>query len=462
MPSPYITNFAGGVAPVPAFGQKDKIRFVGTWVAGDTWTIPITSTLEGDFTLGRGNIANEVATCGLKLRNRMYLGIGDSFALSTNGDVTLWEEQDIGAAVISFLSQQGSQDVIYALGTLQGRLAALAAQSIQIWTIDADPANFALQQVLDNTGTRSPLSVKAIGDLDLMYLDASGYRSVRSNQMYLNSTLSDIGTAIDLTVRAALVSYDPALACSIVEPTTKQYWGYLNGTIYVLSNYPTSKIVAWATYKPTYESTITPTVLTYTTVIGGIYYWTKSTDLSLVCGTTTLLADGGFVATAATAVAAAIPGFPSGTLKRVDTSFTPTKFVIYSGQIYCRGDDNKIYRYGGTDNNTFDHCRATVELPWLDNGHPSMTKHAQGVDAAISGAWSLYYGLDPSAALTSIGFERGSQVSPSSVADSTFDVGHFPINGNGTHIKLKMISSIAATPAKLDKLVFLYTKGNIK
>jgi hypothetical protein len=392
----------------------------------------------------------------------MYLGLGNSFAMSMNGDVTKWEEQDIGAAVISYLSQQGSQDVIYALGTQQGRLIVLAEQSIQIWSIDADPANFALQQALNNTGTKSPLAVQSIGDLDLLYLDASGFRSIRSNQQFLNSSLNDIGTAIDLTVRAALVGYDRTLACGIVEPTTKQYWGFVNGTIYVLSNYPTSKIVAWATYKPTYESIIVPVGNIYTIIPGAVYYWSQqSLGDTLTYGGITLTSSDGFVPGVGV-VTATRTGSIDSILKRVDTPFTPTKFVVSNGQIYVRGSDNKIYRYGGADNNTFDHCQATVELPWLDNMHPSLGKQAHGVDAAISGAWTLLYSLDPKVALTSVGFERGGEISPSTVEDSTFDVGHFPVQGYGTHIKLKMVSSIAATPARIGKLIFLYTKGTVK
>jgi hypothetical protein len=29
--------FANGRAAVANYGQRDKVKFVGTWVAGDTW-----------------------------------------------------------------------------------------------------------------------------------------------------------------------------------------------------------------------------------------------------------------------------------------------------------------------------------------------------------------------------------------------------------------------------------------
>lgn len=445
--------FAGGVAPVAGYGQKTKVRFTDTWVAGDQWTLQFTSTLTGDFTLGKGNIAGEGPTCGFKLRGRMYVGTGEAFCLSAIEDPTLWEEQDAGAARISYVSQFGPQDSVVAFSTMQGKLVVFGTQSVQIWAVDADPALLSLQQALDNTGTRSMLSVKAIGDLDTLYLDSSGVRSVRSKENTLNASVNDIGTAIDLLIRAALIGYDATQACAIVEPTTKQYWLYLNGNIYVLSNYPESKIVAWSIFKPTTEVAITPTLGVYTTVIGGVYYWTKNAGgTSLTCGTTVLVASGGFVATAATATEVGT----AGVLVRVDTSFTPEKFVIHDRQVYARATSGKIYRYGGSDNNTFDHSRVTVELPWLDLQKPGEYKTATGIEAAFTGKWSISAGMAPRATSLTTVIERGSVTSPSMVTDSTFDLGHFQYSGNGTHFKLKAVSEIAATAAKLGKLVFMY------
>jgi len=188
----------------------------------------------------------------------MYIGQESAFCLSAIDDVTLWEEQNAGAARIPYISQFGAQDSVVALATLQGRLTVFGTQSVQIWGVDADPNNLTLVQALDNTGARSMLSVKSIGDLDVLYLDSSGVRSLRAKEVTLNAFVNDIGTAIDLTIRQALIGYDATQACAVVEPTTKQYWLYLNGTIYVLANYPESKIVAWSTYTATVETTIQP------------------------------------------------------------------------------------------------------------------------------------------------------------------------------------------------------------
>ena len=466
-----IFAFAGGVAPVAAYGQKTKIRFVDTWTPGDLWTLRFTATLTGDFTVGAGNISGLGPTVALKLRDRFYLGIGEAFCLSAINDVTGWEEQNAGAAKISYTSQYGPQDEVVALASIQGRLAVFGAKSIQIWQIDADPNNLALQQTLDSSGTIAKLSVKSIGDFDVIYLDNSGVRSLRGKETSLNAYVNDIGTAIDLLIRAALVGYDATQACAIVEPTTRQYWLFLNGNIYVLSHYPQSKITAWSIYKPTVEVANTTAganysgggTATYTGLtIGGVYYWTKgANDTSLTNGATILTASGGFVATATTAAAVGTPSAAiTGVLKRVDTAFTPKKFVVHNKQVYVLASDNKVYRYGGSDNNTFDHCRATVETPWLDLGDPTIRKQAFGLHGAFNGAWTLQAEMNPRQIAMINVVDRGSATSPDMEEDSTFDLGHYQFSANGTHVKLKAVSGIAATTAKLGKIAFQFKKAN--
>ena len=467
--------FSSAELPDDGYGQLAKVRLAGTWADGDQWTLSFVSTLSGDFTIGKGNIAGEAMSCALKIRGRVYMGIGTAFCLSAIDNPTGWEEQNAGAARIEYVSQYGPQDTVMALASIQGRLAVFGKQSTQIWSIDADPANLALQQTLDNVGTLAMLSVQSIGDLDVMYLDNSGIRSLRSKQDALNASVEDVGAAIDLSVRADLLDFTASQACAIVEPTTKQYWIYINGKIYVLSNYPASKVTAWSTFKPTYEATISPSAgtfpgggsVTYTTVVGGIYYWTKGdngVELFKADGTTTILdATGGFVATETSVIETGVVGQAvDSTLKRVDTSFTPEKFVVYDKQVYVRASNGKIFRYGGSNRETYDACRAIVELPWYDFKSPSTYKQAHGIDIAISGNWKVEAGLDPIAGTLTEVINQGSAVSPSMDADSTFDSGHYGYSAHGTHLKLKMTSGIVPTAAKLGKIVFLYDNTNRK
>lgn len=201
----------------------------------------------------------------------------------------------------------------------------------------------------------------------------------------------------------------------------------------------------------------------YTLVVGESYYWTKgANETQLVSGGTTLTASGGFVATSTSATISGTAGAYTSTLVRTTVPFVPEKFVVKDGQVYIRDTSGKIYVYGGTDNNTFDYTSATVELPWLDMKSPSTRKQGLGVDAAFSGLWEVYARMDPKATDLVRVIQRGDPVSPSMVVDSTFDAGHFPFSDNGTHVKLKFISGIAAEQAKLGKAIFLYKLANKK
>lgn len=478
-------SFTGGTLQVQEAGQKSKIRFAYTWVDGDTWTIPFTSTLTGDFTIGKGNIAGQNFSSIGKLKDRLYLGFGSTFALSGVGDPEGWEEQNPGAATINYLSQFGAQDTVVAFGSMQGRLAVLGNQSIQMWDVDANPQNFVLQQTMDNTGTSDPLSVQSIGDLDLLYLDKSGVRSLRAKESTLNAYVSDMGTAIDALIRTALRSYTVGSACAIVEPTTRQYWLYLNGYIYVLSYYPQSKITAWSTYEPCVVSSAwTPDAANYDAVtgyvsyrvgenptesqaVGDSFYWVKGGAAASIrndLASTYREDTGGFVINNEFALVIreyGTPGSPvGGTLVKVNKTFVPQKFVVSSSRVYVKGDKNKIYLYGGTSNTTFDRCRKTAELPWSTLGH-SEHKQLKGVDAAFTGRWEFYLKSNPRASSFVKYVFRGSDSSPSMTEDSTYDLGHFGVSGHGTHVKIKA-ESFDDTEVKLAKLAIQYDVAEVK
>jgi hypothetical protein len=465
--------FANGIAPVANIGQKTKVRFAYTWANGDTWAASVVSSLSGNFTLGKGNIAGQTYTAALKLRDRMYLGFGASFALSAVGDVTKWEEQDAGSAVISYVSQFGNQDTVVAFASLQGRLAVFGGQSIQTWSLDADPNQLSLFQTMDNTGTRAGLSVQSIGDLDVLYLDRSGVRSLRAKESTLNAYVNDIGTAIDTTIRSAMVSFDESASCAIVEPRTRQYWLYLNGVIYVLSYYLQSKIVAWSTFTPTAQ--IAPTTTTYgvdgfaryTVVPGFTYYWVRGhagSELQSDLGAVLLSASGSVV-----------PGLFDSPLRESGTSgqtvdgqlfvenstgtFVVEKFIVIDDQVYFRTTGKQIYRFGGSSGAAYDLTQATIELPWLELNKGALVQ-LEGVQTAMKGGWTIQVGTNPLQASLSTIVDQGSLTTPSMLTDSTSDHGRCSARGTGSHVKIKAVSDASNTEAKLAKLGIIWKKLN--
>jgi hypothetical protein len=466
--------FASGFYGTAPFGQESKVRFVGTWIAGEQWTILFSATLTGAFTLGAGNIAGKDFVTALTLRNRVYLGFESSFAMSENGDVTHWEEQNPGTAVISFLSQFGSQDTVVGFAAFNGKLVVFGKQSIQIWDINADPAQFALLQTLDQSGTIASLSIQSIGDLDVLYLDRTGIRSVQAKTLTNNAFIDDVGIAVDSLVKSDLntigINVDTG-AVAIVEPSSKQYWLFLRDEIYVLSRHPGSKIQAWSKIIPSYQIAVNPNAanydasgnVTYNILVDNQYYWVPgSGETQLVFGSTNLTSAFGFVASGGGV--ATVTGTPlaavTGTLYRA-FSWSPIKFTIHNGQVYALSSNYEVIRYGGSDNNTYDHSRLFFELPWMDLKMPSTIKQDLAMDAVISGKWLIEYAVNPQQTNFHQVILRGNPTSPNSLNDSTYDKGRFALSGTGTRIKIRG-TTYTDFPCVFGAMSLVYNQANKK
>lgn len=483
--------FSGGVVALPAYGERQKVRFVGTWANGDTWAIPGVATLAGDFTLGKGNIAGNTFANGFVFRDRVYVSFADNFAFSSNADPTLWEEQNPGAAVINFNSQYGQQDSVKGFATMQGRLAVFGEKSIQLWQTDADPANFALQQALDNSGTFASASIQSLGDADVLYLDSTGIRSLRTKELTLNAEVSDIGTPVDSLVRTDILT-DNSVVCSVVEPLYKQYWLYINDKIYVLSRYSASKVLAWSTFVPDSEDYVfaypygyyqvdgANGILTYSLTVGNTYSWTKgANETSLTNGATVLTDSGSFTATVATTdIRGPSSGVPptfvlrmtaiAGSSLKPRKELTPVKMLVHNEMVYIYAAQNFVYRYGAsTLGASYDYVQPVIELPWNSMQMPSIKKQIKGFDLALSGKWQVSGGTDPLsvATLPVIATLGQDSASPAMDVDSTYDVGHVPWSANGTHFKLRFLgdpSQELNTVYKLGFVSVLYDPANVK
>jgi hypothetical protein len=364
------------------------------------------------------------------------------------------------------------------MGIFQGRLLVFGSRSIQIWLVNADPSQFSLSQVLDNIGTNAPLSVQQLGDYDIIFLDPStGIRSLRAREVSLNAYVDDVGLPIDETIQAIIAGgTDVSSSAAIVDPQTKRYWVYINGTIYVLSRYLSSKITAWTTFVPSVDTlganlvtggvydapnavAVTPGQL-YFCALGGVH------DSSISLGgsaTVTTQAGGYIVATGNSATLRGDLGSPcTSIIKLVTTStFTPTRFINYNQQIYVRDSTGQVYLYGGTNGATYDSCIPTGLLPWLDDKKPTQMKTAHGFDASFAGNWSFYVSMSPGDGTSGLALvlQDGSLITPAEISDSSFDKGAIPVVSQGTHFQIKMVGGRSVNPASVSSVVFKYEPG---
>jgi hypothetical protein len=126
-----------------------------------------------------------------------------------------------------------------------------ARMTTQVWSLDPDPDNDTLSQVL-RIGTNAPWSVLQFGTGDVLFLSDSGVRSLKALNMNLAASVSDVGSPIDLMLIPAMRDNPDGTftARAVVQPIQGRYWVYLGGTIYVLSYFPAGNITAWSTFKP--------------------------------------------------------------------------------------------------------------------------------------------------------------------------------------------------------------------
>lgn len=470
--------FSGGVDAVETWGQFDKILFNGTWASGDTWTLNFVSTLSGDFTIGAGNLLGATYSYLLTYSDRVFIANGNFWSFSAVGDPTGWEQQNGGAGKIDFQTGQSQQDQTVALAVIQNRMAVFGRYNIQIWNIAADPGEFSRAQLIRNAGTVAPDSVQSLGDLDVLYLDDTGIRSLRTKELSQNAFVEDIGSPIDEIVQAVLEGLTDAEkreAVSVVDPKTKRYWLYLDGVIYVFSYFPTSKVLAWSTYDPTYQADVDLSGLPVYPepdannavsglTVGQTYEWTPgANEINITNGATTLTSAGEIQPddTGSLFITGVEGEACTGSLK-YQATFVPEKFVIHEGLVYIRTTDADLIVYGGTNGNTYDNCIPTVELPWLDLGTPSTMKKGHGIDVAMKGKWKIKASMNPRATSSIEITRRGSATSPAILTDSTYDVGHFPYTAEGTHVKITATGYMSAIAMKLSKLSFLFSEANVK
>lgn len=458
--------FSGGTLEDRGYGQLMKYRFGGTWAVGDTWTAEVTSVLSGDFTLGKGRIAGQDYLSLFKYGKRAILGFDGGFALSAIDNPAGWEEQDVGAAVIPFSTQYGEGDKAYGFSTIGGKLIVFGKKTTHIWSVDADPTKWVLSQVLDNTGTGHTFGVQAIGEVDVLYPDVTGIRSLRAKELSGDAFVADVGTPIDSIVRAKirLAESNSYPVCAAVDPQTKNYWIFIYDTLYCLSQHPTSKITAWSSFTPDFtDATLS---LTGTSTITGLtvgrrYHWNNAGTgaTSLTNGTETVLKAGSFVAQGTSVT---ITGASGSSTLYAQTTIRPVRMWVNGGLVYLLSSDKKLYRYSV---NQVDYCYTVAETSWLDFGNPSQVKQFLALDISAIGSWRVSVATNPA----TNNFVTVAQISrtgsPTVNNSSSYDVGRYPMSGNGTHIKLRFECSdgvFPTTQAKLSSVNIIYQSANEK
>ena len=464
-------SMGGGLAAIPAVPAITQLIFGGTWVTGDKYSVIVTDvTTGGQVLFGAGNATAVVPLFALTYGNRVNVVGGSTDYMSAIGQPTVFNSLTAaGASYLTMSDWLSTSTSILSAVPYQGKLAFFSRWNVQIWNVNADPLQWSQQQVLANIGTIARNSVQSLGDLDVLFLSDTGLRSLRVRDSSLNAYVADIGSPIDDVVQTSIQTAGSGVGASmaVVEPMSGRYWCFVGGTIYVLSYYPNSKIIAWGTYLPTYSTLVAtnpyeifteplPQNADFTLIEGEVYTWTAGSVFNkFICGTFEfpIGQSGSFVASSTAAVAIAnTNGAYDGSLVGVSVqTFTFNAAIVYQGQVYIR-DANKVLLYGGTDNQTYDASVATVGINWLDLKTPGTLKLARSVDADVTGEWLVFCGMDQLNEKLDVVVDT---------SNPTYQTGEHSYNNQGFHFSM-MAQTVGATAATMSAFLFHYNLENEK
>ena len=156
-----------------------------------------------------------------------------------------------GAGFINLALNDPEGEPLVSMEVYYNNMAEFARLQTQIWTLDPDPTQDTLSQLL-RIGVISPRSVLQFGTGDVLFLSDSGVRSLKAQYINLAASVSDVGSAIDLLLIPIIRANPGAVeaADAIIQPIQGRYWLSIADTIYVLSYFPAGQITAWSTFNP--------------------------------------------------------------------------------------------------------------------------------------------------------------------------------------------------------------------
>jgi len=265
-----VIGLGGGVAAEDGMQKVVRYTVTSPFYADQSLTLIATKTLDAANPIywGATRVTNLKPVSALTYKTKAHVGASSSLFFSGVNQPTLWGQSGVGAGFINMSNNSGGNEVLTAVALYQGNVASFSRRTVQIWSIDTDPANNRQGQVLSNTGALGQKSVISVGDIDVFYLSDSGVRSIRARDSSNSAVVNDVGTPIDnlvLSDVAGLTETQKTNCAAVIEPNDGRYWLAIGNKIYVYSYFPSSQVAAWSTYSPGHSFT------EFTTKDGKVY-----------------------------------------------------------------------------------------------------------------------------------------------------------------------------------------------
>ena len=190
-----------------------------------------------------------VRTYGTKI----YAVLGKYLYFSCIGNPQYWTNTDphVGAGFVNLSTQESGGEALVSLEIYYDKLSIFSSEASQLWSMDTDPLQNVLDQVLRGAGTITPQGSLQYGSGDVLYLSQTGIRSIKARDASNSGAVSDIGSPVDFEIQNLFTARGEgyfATARALLEPIVGRFWMIFNDQIFVLSYFPGPKITAWSRY----------------------------------------------------------------------------------------------------------------------------------------------------------------------------------------------------------------------
>lgn len=245
----------GGVTEIESVAQVERVTVSGTTEIEDTFTV----TLDGTEYKTTG-LASGMGTSVFVHKKRVWSPVGSLWRYCMLGRPDVWDPDsgvtDADAGLLNVSEDARGNANLVGASVYQGLAAVFADDLITLYSIDVDPANNALSDTLENTGTVAGKSILRYGNNDVFYLDFTGVRSIQARQGTVAPYVTDAGSAIDPFIQdylKTLTQEQIRNAKAVIEPQDGRLWLAVGERIFVLSRFADAGINAWTYYTPGFE-----------------------------------------------------------------------------------------------------------------------------------------------------------------------------------------------------------------
>lgn len=181
----------------------------------------------------------------VKLASKLFAVNGDTVRYCKTGAPRDWSAVNDAGFLPTGLNSRGDR-AANALGVYQNKLTVLMRDGVQIWTVDPDPTQMKMDDIVENVGTSFPRSVANVSG-DLYFLSDYGFRSITTLQLTNNLADVDVGSPIDSLVRPE-TKVEGVFPRAFYFYGTGQYICAIGNQLFVYSISRTAKIAAWSRY----------------------------------------------------------------------------------------------------------------------------------------------------------------------------------------------------------------------